>query len=156
MGLDNFVYIRAKEKYHGELHDEEFENIVDIAEWQYKKNGVYDSVGYSADGFGGEVCYWRKCWGFRNRVMDYLRSKYSEKDRDSCEWNLDVEDLQEIANYIHDYMITSDANFSTIWSYRESLQHNATTYANLLLLIHDIENGAISMKDIDILWVDSY
>lgn len=156
MGLDNFVYVRAKEKYHGELHDEEFENIVDIAEWQYKKNGVYDSVGYSTDGFSGEICYWRKCWGFRDKVMDYLRGKYPEMDRDSYEWNLDVEDLQEIANYIHDYMITPDENFSTIWSYRESLQHNATTYANLLLLIHDIENGAISMKDINVFWVDSY
>lgn len=156
MGLDNFIYVRAKEKYHGDFHDEEFENIVDIAEWQYEKNGVYDSVRYSADGFSGEVCYWRKCWGFRDKVMDYLRGKYPEMNKDNYEWNLDVEDLQEIANYIHDYMITPDANFSTIWSYRESLQHNATTYANLLLLIHDIENGAISMKDINVFWVDSY
>lgn len=155
MGLDSMIYACAKKKYHDEL-SVGYEDIISIAEWQYEKNGINDPIEYRADGFSGEVCYWRKCWGFRDKVMDYLRGKYPEKDRDSYEWNLDIEDLQEIANYVHDYMITPDEGFSTIWTYRESLQHNATAYANLLLLIHDIEDGAISMEDIDILWVDSY
>lgn len=152
MGLDNFIYVRAKERCHNEI-PEGYEDIVSIAEWQYKKNAIDDPIRYSTK---GEVCYWRKCWGFRDRVMEYLRSKYPEKDRDSYEWNLDVKDLQEIANYIHDYMVTPDEGFSTIWTYREILQQNAIACANLLLLIYDIKNGAISMKDIDILWVDSY
>ena len=42
-----------------------------------------------------EVCYWRKCWGIRNDIIDYLRNTY-ELQEELYEYELTLADLQAI------------------------------------------------------------
>ena len=42
-----------------------------------------------------EVCYWRKCWGIRNDIIDYLHNTY-EIQEELYEYELTLADLQAI------------------------------------------------------------
>ena len=39
-----------------------------------------------------DITYWRKCWGLRNDIMEYLTTKYNVND-DYYSFNLEVEDI---------------------------------------------------------------
>jgi len=151
IGLDNMITVRAKERYRNEI-PEGYEDILAIAEWQYKKHGIDDTVNYE-DSYG-DIGYWRKCWAFRNKVMEYLATKYDEVD--SYHYTLDLDDLKQIASFVHDYIINPDENCSNLWTWREMIHKNASIFANLRLLIHDIETGAIAIDEVEIEWIDSY
>lgn len=151
MGLDNMITVRAKEKYRDEI-PEEYEDIRTVAEWQYKKHGIDDTVNY--EGSYGDIGYWRKSWGFRNKVMEYLGNKYDEVDE--YHYTLDLDDLKQISIFLHDCVIDPNEDCSNIWTWREMIHHNADIFANLHLLIHDISTGAISMDEVEVEWIDSY
>lgn len=151
MGLDNMITIRAKEKYRNEI-PEGYKDIRAIAEWQYNKHGIDESVNYE-DSYG-DIGYWRKSWGFRNKVMEYLENKYDEVDQ--YQYILDLDDLKQISIFLHDCIIDPNEDCSNLWTWREMIHHNADIFANLRLLIHDIETGAISLDEVEVEWIDSY
>lgn len=151
MGLDNMITVRAKQKYYNEIH-EGYADICAIAEWQYKKHGIDDSVRY--EDFYGDIGYWRKSWGFRNKVMEYLETKYDKIDR--YDYILDLDDLKQISILLHNCIIDPNEDCSNIWTWREMVHHNTDIFGNLILLIHDIETGAISTDEVEIEWIDSY
>lgn len=151
MGLDNQITVKAKEKYRNEI-PEGYADIRAVAEWQYNKHGIDDSVIY--EDFHGDIGYWRKCWGFRNKVMEYLGNKYDEVD--PYQYILDLDDLKQISVFLHDCIIDSNEACSNIWTWREMIHHNADIFANLRLLIHDISTGAIAIDEVEIEWIDSY
>lgn len=94
-----------------------------------------------------EFGYWRKCWGLRNEILDFLHSdKYST--------NVDREDLpgiiKIIKKYLHeDYWLR---NADSIWEYDEYLDHNIETIMNLLWLYKYWE----SHPNIELYFYDSY
>lgn len=145
------ITIRAKQKYHNEI-PEGYADICAIAEWQYNKHEIDESPSYKD--FYGDIGYWRKSWAFRNKVIEYLATKYSERDQYS--YILDLDDLKQITFFVHNCIINPDENCSNLWTWREMVHHNTDILGNLLLLIHDIETGAISMDEVEIEWVDSY
>lgn len=51
---------------------------------------------------GSEVVYWRKWWGCRNEVVNYLDHKYNT-DKDTGRWQLDTEDCREIINILYEF-----------------------------------------------------
>ena len=42
-----------------------------------------------------DITYWRKCWGLRNDIMEYLTTKHNVND-DYYSFNLEAEDVKQI------------------------------------------------------------
>lgn len=138
MGLDNSIVIQKR------LNGEEV-SIKDVLEEEYSNN--YFGM------ITGDVCYWRKFWGFRNIVMhDILKSdEYKEV--------LSLDDLIEITVTLEKFLeVTFFENNAgnSVWSWREYVGTIAQTVANMRLLIDDIVEGRINLDEYEILWVDSY
>lgn len=138
MGLDNSIVIQKR------LNGEEV-SIKDVLEEEYSNN-YFEMI-------TGDVCYWRKFWGFRNIVMhDILKSnEYKEV--------LSLDDLIEITVTLEKFLeVTFFENNAgnSVWSWREYVGTIAQTAANMRLLIDDIVEGRINLDEYEILWVDSY
>lgn len=150
MGLDNGIFLRKVNDF--ENYDSE---SVDIIEEQYSLHSPNQIFRYQTDNH--DLCYWRKCWGFRNSVMMYLKNKYSkETNEDECEYVLDIDDLQEITNLIFSILQNPDNWEQSLFSWEEYINNNCFNLMNILHLIEDIKNGYINTNEVQVVWYDSY
>lgn len=148
MGLDNGILLRKVNDSKG--YDFDF---IDIIEEQYSLHSPNPIFRYKTDNF--DLCYWRKCWGFRNSVMMYLRNKYST-EIDECEYVLDIDDLQTITNLIFSILQNPDNWEKSLFSWEEYINQNCFNLMNILHLIEDIKNGYIDTNEVQVIWYDSY
>jgi hypothetical protein len=84
-------------------------------------NGIYITNSEGVDspysmpiGDETELCYWRKCWGIRNEIMDYLQTS-------AYEIELNDEDVSHIIGILKKFKRRKywDANARSIWEYDE-------------------------------------
>lgn len=145
MGLDNGICIRRK-------GEKLFLDLDTFLENEREANGS-DDCSYYAD-MRGDLCYWRKCWGFRNAVMDYLENKYDRRDEE--DYVLDLDDLQEIAAILLKMIQNPDLWTDSIWTWKEVLNTNIQNYGNILHFIKDIKDKEIDLHTTEAVWYDSY
>ena len=69
------------------------------------------------------VCYWRKCWGIRNKIITDVLKK--EKYPDECVFILTSNDITNIIKILkyYDNEKNWDMENSTIWWYKEDKIH---------------------------------
>lgn len=72
-----------------------------------------------------EVVYWRRWYGCRNEVVNYLDNKY-KTDKDVYRWQLDTEDCREIINILYkfDNPDTWLDYGQSIWDYTDDNIHD--------------------------------
>ena len=137
MGLDNGIVLRSKTsggiKYLAENHNFYF----------------YDS---SDD----EIGYWRKCWNIRREILN----TFNDKDYDGfggCIYLTSVKDLVDMAETLKYFLREENwEEGESIWKWYIVLPSIAETIKKLRCLIEDIENGDISIDDLNIYFYDSY
>ena len=117
------------------------------------ENYTHNFVPYF-ENISNDICYWRKCWGFRDTVMAYLGNKYDEID--GYEYRLDAEDIDKIIDILFDIAQHPDHWESPVWSWVEYLNNNMMNLANILRLREDIRHGFIDLDIIGVIWYDSY
>lgn len=147
MGLDNGIFLR---KANVEDYETDYREII---EEQYSLHSPDRIFRYQFDNF--DLCYWRKCRGFRNSVMTYLKNKYST-EIDKCEYVLDIEDLQTITNLICSVLQNPDNWEKSFFSWEGYINQNCFNLMNILHLIEDIKNGYIDTNEVQVIWYDSY
>lgn len=147
MGLDNGVELRfSANKINGVL-----DGIKDVVPAY-----VYDLLDVDMNDCAIDVCYWRKYWTFRTRVLDYLDNKYNNTD-EIFEYKLDSEDLKEIKNICIDFLTTGEVA-STIWSRQEECEQFGRSIGRLeelIRLVEKIEELKLE-RMFDIVFYDSY
>ena len=72
-----------------------------------------------------EVVYWRKWWGCRNEVVNYLDNKY-KTNRDTYHWQLDTEDCHAIINILYEFDNPDTwLNYGqSVWDYTDDNIHD--------------------------------
>ena len=85
-----------------------------------------------------ELLYWRKCWGLRDDIVNYLCDKYNV-ERDFRSQELDVNDLIKIREIIHSWSHKKKwtRESRSIWSWKSikrSLREDAEILAYLIAL----------------------
>ena len=90
------------------------------------------------DSFTNELLYWRKCWGLRDDIVNYLCDKYNV-ERDFYSQDLDVDDLIKIREIIHSWSHKKKwtRESRSIWSWKSikrSLRKDAEILAYLIAL----------------------
>ena len=72
-----------------------------------------------------EVVYWRKWWGCRNEVVNYLDYKY-ETNQDIYHWKLDREDCRAIINILYEFDNPNTwlEDGQSIWDYTDDNIHD--------------------------------
>lgn len=130
MGLDNGIIVKG-------LSLEEVPRVLDSREFS---GGI-------------TICYWRKWWGFRNEVVDYLQNRYLSLD-EQYEWELDIKDLAKIYEiYINCTKEEWWLSYSdSIWSYEEIAPQIDKELMRLQWLI----TCKMNYPDAQIIFYDSY
>ena len=136
MGLDNGIRMEAKTsrgiKYLTENHDFYF------------------------DKDDNEIGYWRKCRNIRNEVLN----TFADKDYDGMGGYISltsVKDLVTMAETLKYFL--PEAHWDegeSIWEWHIVLPSTANAIKKLRCLINDVENGVVSIDDLDIYFYDSY
>ena len=75
-----------------------------------------------------EVCYWRKCWGIRNKIITEVFNEKTSSDK--YEFKVahdDVLKIIKILKYYDNEKNWNDDN-STIWHYKEDKIHKQIKY----------------------------
>lgn len=132
MGLDNGIIVRSNKA------DVKFSRC----EWYSVEEGTW------------EVCYWRKYWGLRNEVMQYLQKRYEWED-EPARIDLTLEDVKIILTIVKEWKNKKrwNAESRSIWSYKEAKGNLAYTIENLIYLIAKMEDFP---NDIEVYFYDSY
>jgi len=113
MGLDNGIYWKPKN------NKEKNVAFPDYVEFNY------DSVENEY-----EVCYWRGCWGLRNRIFDIIDDAAKvEVDGEECGYELIRADLVQIQQMLIDYLRyperwNEERNFWSFNDIKQSLMQN--------------------------------
>jgi hypothetical protein len=162
MGLDNGIVIRIPAK----------SNYITIpilitnrCEWSWI---AAESTHINEDNFqkipylNFEMLYWRKWWGPRNEVMNYLRSKYYSEEEE-YRYNLDADDCAEIIDilrYFRDSSVWS-AEAQSIWEYDEDniedqIDIDIDTLQRLVSLMQTKVYADLKEKGLEIYFYDSY
>lgn len=116
----------------------------------------------------GEICYWRKCWGYRRLMADITGSRFNDcSDTDGrTKLTLDdcrkfVEDVEQSFNTVDDddemempFVFDYD-DYSACWSAREVIVNYLTMAHRLLEVCHWLGDNA-SPNDYEIYFYDSY
>lgn len=102
---------------------------------------------------GIEVCYWRKWWGFRNEVVNYLRNKYFSF-YEQYDWELEIEDLAKIYEiYINCTKEEWWVHYSdSVWTYEEI----APQIDRELMRLRWLMTCKMNYPDAHIVFYDSY
>lgn len=136
MGLDNGICIRTKERS-SEIPIE-FQTFI-----------------YSDGMQNYEILYWRKCWGIRNAIIDYLITKHPMAYTiDNSDFSLNLADLGGIYGILcifnnEEYW---KENADSIWEWKEFEAQLKTQLSNMRWLI----SYAMRNPDADIYFYDSY
>ena len=136
MGLDNGIYV--------------------------KKNALTKSINLN-DTFIGDsynrdeidITYWRKCWGLRNDIIDYLYNKYDINENDIGTFKLDTDDINIIISIVSSWRNKKKWNneSNSIWTWKEikdSLVQNLIDLTYLLVKMEDYPGG------FEVYFYDSY
>lgn len=128
MGLDNGILIKS--------HIEEAKEF-------YPTNYVYKSDNSI------EVCYWRKCWGIRNEIINKFHFP-----QDCGSYKLDKEDISVIIKIILKFCNSEyyKENADSIWEYDEMINNLTTQIVNLKLLTKIWDK----YPDLEVEFYDSY
>ena len=94
-----------------------------------------------------DITYWRKCWGLRNDIMEYLTTKHSVND-DYYSFNLEVEDIKQIIEILISWYDKKKWNSESrsIWTWKEikgNLLNSIKNLSYLLGKMEDYPNGFI-------------
>lgn len=89
MGLDNGIYWKPRNNKEKNVA---FPDYVEINEFNY--DSLEDEY---------EICYWRKCWGLRNRILNIISNAVG-KDGEKCGYELIRADLVQIQQMLIDYL----------------------------------------------------
>ena len=94
-----------------------------------------------------DITYWRKCWGLRNDIMEYLTTKHSVND-DYYSFNLEVEDIKQIIEILISWYDKKKWNSESqsIWTWKEikgNLLNSIRNLSYLLGKMEDYPNGFI-------------
>lgn len=101
-----------------------------------------------------EVCYWRKCWGLRDRILEHLAYKYNLTIVEYS-WRLDVEDINfiiETLEYFNNKRVWAEEGRS-IWEwkhYKKTIRRNINDLHYILAKMEDFPD------DFEITFYDSY
>ena len=87
-----------------------------------------------------DITYWRKCWGLRNDIMEYLTKKYNVND--SYSFNLEVEDIKQIIEILVSWYDKKKWNFESrsIWTWKEIKENLLISIRNLYYLLEKMED----------------
>lgn len=134
MGLDNGIEIRKNKRTEELKLDAKF------------------SVLYSDKYL--EICYWRKCCGLRNCIVNYLETNHKFMIDEGL-WKLDVEDINfiiETLEYFNNKRVWNEEGRS-IWewkNYKKIIRRNINDLHYILAKMEDFPN------DFEITFYDSY
>ena len=102
-----------------------------------------------------EVVYWRKWWGCRNAVVNYLDNKY-KTDLDTYRWQLDTEDCRAIINILYEF---DNPNTwldygQSIWDYNddnihEQIQGDIQALKNIITLMDEKDPRLVKVEFYD-------
>lgn len=99
---------------------------------------IKDNIIFNLD---NEICYWRKCWGLRDDIIEYLRTVYPD-NKEEYAWNLSKEDIVEIIN-ITDFWDNKqkwNKESRSIWKYKEYKNTLKASLNNLHYLLAKMED----------------
>jgi hypothetical protein len=122
MGLDNGVEITYNI---GLLEGEKVTNLSIPYALRENLMSMYVRVRENESLLEAEVVYWRKWWGCRNEVVNYLDRKYNT-DKDAYRWKLDTEDCRSSINNLYEFD-DPDAwleDGQSIWDYTDDNIHD--------------------------------
>lgn len=128
MGLDNGITLNASpDKY-------DVNKLI-------KLNKTYD-------GLKTEVCYWRKCWGVRNAIVEKLHLNDNEKSK------LDAEDIPVIIKILFSFYGKEEweGNANSIWEWEEFKDALRQQILNLTWLY----DYMLDNPECEVIFYDSY
>lgn len=100
-----------------------------------------------------EVCYWRKCWGLRNRIVKYLVYKYNSDEYVGV-WKLDIEDINQILDileYFNNKKVWNEEESIWEWkNYKKTIRRNINDLHYILAKMEDFPD------DFEVIFYDSY
>ena len=130
MGLDNGIVLRRKD-------NQEFELPLSCC------NKYENSI---------ELCYWRKCYGIRNRIIDKLHLP-----KDGGEYIMDIEDIYAIIRILKHFVDKDiwENEGESIWDYVEDAMNLIDDIIVLSKLIDWIK-GNPNKDDYVLYFYDSY
>ena len=102
-------------------------------------------------GFAPEIVYWRKNWGLRNAVLDYI----SNKDSEDGTYQIDtIDQILGIVHIIFEFMDEVDWEMrgESIWTYEEIKPTLERDVINLVLMIPFMQEN----PDVYLEFYDSY
>lgn len=102
-------------------------------------------------GFAPEIVYWRKNWGLRDAVLDYIEDKESEDGT----YQIDtIDQILGIVHIIFEFMDESTWNAygESIWEYDEIKPTLKQNIINLILMIPFMQKN----PDVYLEFYDSY
>ena len=99
MGLDNGVVFRTKEP-------------ITYPKWVMARRFIRHEN-------GGEVCYWRRCWGLREDVFNMLGSEHEEK----FEYHLTIDEVRAIRKILVGYFFHPRRWRKSAWEWKDAWRH---------------------------------
>lgn len=87
-----------------------------------------------------EITYWRKCWGLRNDIIEYLTEKYNVS-QDSYQFNLEAKDIKQIIEILISWYDKKKWNSESrsIWTWKEIKGNLFDSIKNLSYLLGKME-----------------
>lgn len=104
-----------------------------------------------------EICYWRKHWGLRDKIIGVLCRNYERDGREETnyEWKLNHHDVLDIIDLVQQELHKSTfeewEDDRCIWTWTESLPNNARNFAHLYWLVEWMQDHAC-----EVIFYDSY
>ena len=133
MGLDNGIYVKS--------------NVREIT-----RDMLPAALVYPFDGNDTHICYWRKCWGLRNEILNTLGTRFKEENENTEIDTIEqVKDLLEVIWYFLDEDHWEDEG-NSIWEYEHFFRTLRDDYMNLLLMIGFMKKN----PDVYLVFYDSY
>ena len=88
-----------------------------------------------------DITYWRKCWGLRNDIMEYLTEKYNIND-DCCSFNLEAKDIKQLIEILITWYDKKKWNSESqsIWTWKEIKGNLLDSIRNLSYLLGKMED----------------
>ena len=162
MGLDNGIIIRIPAKSN---HINIPILITNRCEWSWiegESTRINEDSIQKIPYLNFEMLYWRKWWGPRNEVVNYLRYKYLTEEED-YKWALDADDCAEIIDilkYFRDSSVWEEEAMS-VWDYNESniedqIDIDIDTLKRLIEFMNTKEYTELKEKGLEIYFYDSY
>ena len=98
----------------------------------------------------GDICYWRKCWGIRDEILDIIK----ECDTDEYEYEIKLEHIVPIIDVLKQYTKRSywNENARSVFEYKDYVEINKQYINNLYWLLY----YKTKHPEVEIFFYDSY